>query len=103
LLHFRGRLDRMVKIGGRRVEPAEIEHALVAEPGVEEAAVIVEDHPRLGRRLLAFVAPEDNDGASLRRHLAGLFPGYMVPDAVRTLPALPRNDRGKIDHAALTP
>lgn len=101
LLHFRGRLDRMVKIGGRRVEPAEIERALLAEPGVEEAAAIASDHPRLGRRLIAFVAPESNDGTSLRRALARTLPAYMVPDTIRAIPALPRNTRGKVDHAAL--
>ena len=91
----------MVKIGGRRVEPAEIEHALVAEAGVEEAAVIASEHPRLGRRLLAFVSPDRCDGPSLRRALAAKLPAYMVPDAVRVVAALPRNARGKIDHAAL--
>lgn len=102
LFHFVGRMDRMVKIGGRRVEPAEVESELLRLSGVQEAAVIAEDHPRLGRRLLAFVAPQDLDAVSLRRALAARLPPYMVPDRLRALAALPRNHHGKIDFGALS-
>ena len=38
--HIHGRSDDTLKIGGRRVGPSEIESALVAQPGIAEAAVI---------------------------------------------------------------
>jgi len=47
-----GRADRQIKIRGFRVEPAEIETALAAEPGVAEAAVVFSEG-----ELVAFVVP----------------------------------------------
>ncbi|MER5772477.1 amino acid adenylation domain-containing protein, partial [Streptomyces sp. NPDC001985] len=41
------------------------------------------------------------DPQALRRHLAELLPGHMVPAAVVPLPALPLNRNGKVDRAAL--
>jgi acyl-CoA synthetase (AMP-forming)/AMP-acid ligase II/acyl carrier protein len=39
-LEFLGRLDRQLKVSGFRVEPAEIESALLAIPGIQQSAVI---------------------------------------------------------------
>jgi amino acid adenylation domain-containing protein len=40
-LEYLGRIDRQVKISGHRVEPGEVEAALLALPAVEQCAVIV--------------------------------------------------------------
>jgi acyl-coenzyme A synthetase/AMP-(fatty) acid ligase len=55
LFYFRGRIDRMVKIRGYRVEPGEVEAVLGAHPEVRQAAVIVHEDARLGKTLRAFV------------------------------------------------
>jgi acyl-coenzyme A synthetase/AMP-(fatty) acid ligase len=41
LLEFLGRTDQQVRIRGNRVEPAELEHALLQAPEVADAAVLV--------------------------------------------------------------
>jgi acyl-CoA synthetase (AMP-forming)/AMP-acid ligase II len=104
LYYFRGRIDRMVKIRGYRVEPAEVEAALVAHPGVREVAVVIVDHPKLGKRLRAYVVARDPrpEERALRRHLADRLPPYMVPDEVVLLESLIRTTTGKIDYQALT-
>ena len=38
-----GRLDDQLKIGGHRIEPGEIEHALLGCDGVKEAAVVFKE------------------------------------------------------------
>jgi L-proline---[L-prolyl-carrier protein] ligase len=102
LLHFRERIDRMVKIAGRRVEPAEVEAVLSVAEGVAEAAVIAAEDPRLGRYLVAFVTGQRGlDTKALRRHVGSRLPRYMVPDRIRQLDELPRTSNGKVDHAAL--
>ncbi|HEX2642892.1 MAG TPA: non-ribosomal peptide synthetase, partial [Thermoanaerobaculia bacterium] len=103
-LDLLGRLDGQLKVRGFRVEPAEVESALLACPGVLEAAVTV---PAGGwTRLAAFlaVAPEsdlDPCPTALRARLAERLPEFMLPSAFVLLPALPRTPTGKVDRAAL--
>lgn len=105
LLYFRGRIDRMVKIRGYRVEPGEVEAALAAHPSVRQAAVIAAEDARLGRVLRAFVATQEGAPAleerALRMFLAERLPPYMVPDRIAVVPELPRTSTGKIDYRAL--
>ncbi|UQA62186.1 AMP-binding protein [Polyangium aurulentum] len=105
LFYFRGRIDRMVKIRGYRVEPGEVEAALCTHPAVQQAAVIAHEDARLGKMLRGFVAArEGTDGATerdLRMYLAERLPPYMVPERITLLGDLPRTTTGKIDYAAL--
>ncbi|MBD0673879.1 non-ribosomal peptide synthetase [Streptomyces sp. CBMA156] len=99
-LEYLGRGDGQLKLRGYRIEPAEIESALTAHPGVAQAAALVRD----GRRLLAYAVP--GPGAEpgrdeLREHLAVRLPAYMVPDTVVVLDRLPLTPNGKLDPAAL--
>lgn len=108
-LDFLGRIDRQVKLRGFRIEPREIEDALLATGMVGQAAVILVEGDPSGpgvKRLAAYVTPRDGaaaDRAALRRALAGRLPDYMVPDAITLLPALPLNRNGKVEHARLPP
>jgi amino acid adenylation domain-containing protein len=98
-LEFLGRGDGQVKVRGFRIEPAEVEAALLALPGVAEAAAGAP-----GGRLTAWAAPRPGaalDGPSLRAALRASLPAYMVPAAVVVLDRLPLNANGKVDRAAL--
>jgi len=101
-LAFVGRRDQQVKIGGFRIEPAEIEHALRAHPAVVQAAVVVSE-PRPGdRRLVAYVTTSRPAGESeLRESLQRRLPSFMVPHAVVVLDDLPLTPNGKLARAAL--
>ena len=87
-----GRNDRQVKINGQRIEPEEIETALMQL--VPEAAVIVEED-----RLIAFYTGKES--ASLRKELGGILPGYMIPHSFTHVKEMPRMASGKIDRSAL--
>ena len=104
LFYFRGRIDRMVKVRGYRVEPGEVEAALSSHPAVRHAAIVVHEDPRLGKTLRAFVALRQDPVAGerdLRMFLAERLPPYMVPDRVFTLDELPLTPTGKVDYRAL--
>ncbi|MGA5063937.1 amino acid adenylation domain-containing protein [Streptomyces exfoliatus] len=97
-LEYLGRRDGQVKVRGFRVEPGEIETALLDRPEIGQAAVVLR-----GERLIAYVEapPERFDPDALRQALASRLPRYMVPAAFVRLDALPLAPGGKLDHRAL--
>ncbi|MEO9455651.1 amino acid adenylation domain-containing protein [Chromobacterium phragmitis] len=101
-LRFLGRLDQELKISGLRIDPAEVENALLACPGVREAAVIGLPLAGGGYALAAFLAADGQpDADSLRSQLAERLPAAAIPDRWQWLEQLPRNVNGKIDRKLL--
>jgi acyl-coenzyme A synthetase/AMP-(fatty) acid ligase len=100
-----GRRDRLVKILGNRVEPAEIEEALRSLPGVLEAAVVARPGTGGEPELAAFIVPVQPTPQDLRDRLAvalrGALPPYMQPSRFVFLPSLPLLPIGKVDTDAL--
>ncbi|TDP89071.1 beta-ketoacyl synthase N-terminal-like domain-containing protein [Labedaea rhizosphaerae] len=90
-----GRRDRQVKVRGFRVEPAEVEAALAALPGVRAARVIVRDGDLIG------YVEADVDPGPLRAAVAERLPQYAVPTAVVRVDRFPLTVTGKLDERAL--
>jgi amino acid adenylation domain-containing protein len=102
-LDFLGRADRQVKLHGYRIEPGEIESALMTHPAVREAIVRV-DEAASPARLVAYVmarAGETIDAGELRAHLQERLPIPMMPATFVALDAFPLTPTGKIDVVAL--
>ncbi|WP_423194302.1 amino acid adenylation domain-containing protein [Cupriavidus sp. H18C2] len=100
---YLGRIDDQVKIRGFRVEPGEIAAQLAALPGIRQAAVIAASADT-GVQLVGYAVPDAGaqpDAAALRRALAAVLPGHMVPAAIVLLDALPLTANGKLDRRAL--
>lgn len=98
-LYYLGRSDDQVKVRGQRLELGEVEHAVLAQPGVGAAAVLARD----GRLVAYVVAAESRsvDPTALEAGVAEELPGYMVPAAWVRLDALPLKPNGKIDRGLL--
>ncbi|HTJ69390.1 MAG TPA: amino acid adenylation domain-containing protein [Actinospica sp.] len=109
VLHFRGRVDRQVKISGHRIELGEIEAAARALHGLRSCAAIAVPGPDGSAEGLALFyvpdGPAEADGGDpllIRKQLADELPSYLVPAVVRSIGRLPVTGNGKLDHAALT-
>jgi acyl-coenzyme A synthetase/AMP-(fatty) acid ligase/aryl carrier-like protein len=103
-LDFLGRVDAMIKVRGFRIEPGEIEAALMQHPSISAAAVIARDHPSRERVLVAYVvsrASNDPSPDELRRFLTDRLPQSMVPTTVVFLDTLPLTANGKLDQRRL--
>jgi amino acid adenylation domain-containing protein len=101
-LEHLGRRDAQVKIGGQRVELAEIEAALRRLPGVAEAAVRhVGPDPRGLAAYLVLEPGARMDDAAIRAALAAELPPVMVPASYTRLADLPRTRSGKVEVSAL--
>lgn len=98
-LSFLGRLDRQIKVRGYRIEPGEVESALMGVPGVKACAVILRDG-RLGAWVAHGDAPPPTHGEVLRA-LRESLPEYMLPQSVEFLRELPLLPSGKVDLQAL--
>ncbi|WP_170979332.1 AMP-binding protein [Roseomonas sp. HF4] len=99
-----GRMDRMVKVNGMRVELAEVEAALRRSSEVAQAAVVAREAG--GRVLLVgFVVPADAAHAGLegrlREDLVHVLPAHMRPARIIAIGAIPLLPGGKRDEAAL--
>ncbi|MEM7251266.1 MAG: AMP-binding protein [Pseudomonadota bacterium] len=103
-LHILGRIDHQVKIQGFRVLPSEVEDLLLAEPQVQEAAVVSHVSEDGKPQLVAFLKVPDATTFSipgLRSKLRARMPRYMVPTRLYAQADFPRTYTGKVDRLAL--
>ncbi|MEU7633757.1 amino acid adenylation domain-containing protein [Nocardia sp. NPDC049220] len=104
-LEYRGRSDFQIKLRGFRIEPGEIEAALLALPEVAQTVVTAQSDPRTGDRLVAYLVASEGtagiDVTQVKSSLGAALPSYLVPSAFVVLDMLPLTANGKLDRAAL--
>lgn len=101
-IEFIGRLDDQIKISGYRIDPLEIEAALISLSDVQEAAIVAITQTSGNTCLVAHIASNSiYDIARLRTALKDQLPAPMLPSVVAMHVALPKNSSGKIDRKQL--
>ncbi|MFJ2234793.1 amino acid adenylation domain-containing protein [Streptomyces sp. NPDC087859] len=107
-LEVLGRVDDQMKIRGFRVDPAEVEAALVSHPEIGQAMVVARSRAGGDRDLIAYVTPTSPPAggekvlrARLRSALAEVLPGHMIPAAFHAVERLPVTPGGKLDRRAV--
>jgi acyl-coenzyme A synthetase/AMP-(fatty) acid ligase/3-hydroxymyristoyl/3-hydroxydecanoyl-(acyl carrier protein) dehydratase len=93
----RGRIDGVVKVGGRRVSLPAMERALNGIDGVEDATLLaVDDDSGRGSQVLAVVVATDVRATALKDALAGEFERSTLPRRFLFVEELPREASGKL-------
>ncbi len=103
-IEFLGRNDNQVKIHGYRVEPGEIECALLQHESVREAVVIAREFAAGEKRLAAYIVCRQNripTADELRDFLKTRLAAHVIPSDFVLLKSLPLNPNGKVDRRAL--
>jgi amino acid adenylation domain-containing protein len=100
---YLGRIDRMVKKNGFRVELGEIEHGLQSHPRVVDAASLAVYEEDFSCRLIAVVQTLEGweDTAELRDWCQKGLPYYMIPDEFAYVEKMPKTSTDKTDYQTL--
>jgi amino acid adenylation domain-containing protein len=104
-LEFVGRRDDQVKVRGFRIEPSEVEDALIRNGAIRSAAVMARGNPPGERDLVAYIVCRPGPAPTvteLRSDLRTRLPAYLIPSSFVVLDALPLTPSGKVDRRALT-
>jgi len=109
-IQFLGRIDRQIKVRGYRIEPGEIENAIMKHGGFKETLVMTCLDKKSNQRLTAFIVPETHVNEEqfsaiilkLKERLKNILPAYMLPDQFIKIEKLPLLINGKIDFNALS-
>jgi acyl-CoA synthetase (AMP-forming)/AMP-acid ligase II len=99
-LRYVCRVDQMLKVGGMRLDPSEVEAAMIEQPGITSCAVVGISTEERGTRLIGFFTGT-GDGEKIRRALLQRLPRYMVPDECYLEAELPQTTSGKVDRKVL--
>lgn len=101
-LYVSGRKDDLLKVGGYRIDPREIENAMMSTGLLLEVSVLGVEDDLLGMRLAAVatpLGPELSERSLLALCLVTL-PRHKLPGEVRFVPSLPKFPSGKVDKGA---
>ena len=91
-----GRRSPFIKIGGNRVEPAEVESTLRSHPAVREALVYPLRQGQTDEAIGAMVAASNVSEQELLQHCADHLEAFKCPRQIDVKDELPRTEQGKI-------
>ena len=101
-LHLSGRIGALINVAGRKVNPREVEAALLSMPEIGDAAVLGVPDAARGEALVAcLVSRERLSRETVLSRLRAELAEHKLPRRLIFLPEIPRNARGKIDRRAL--
>lgn len=101
-----GRRKDLINRGGEMIAPAEIEAALLAVPGVADAAVFGVPHATLGEEIAAAVVPAEPERAPglvavVQSSLRAALGHGRLPASLHVVNAIPRTAGGKLQRRIL--
>jgi acyl-CoA synthetase (AMP-forming)/AMP-acid ligase II/thioesterase domain-containing protein/acyl carrier protein len=103
-LTLTGRVKELINRGGEKVSPAEVDAALMAQPGVQEAAVFAIPHPTLGEEVAAAVVAQPGvtlNAGALTAALLTCLAGFKLPRRFFFIDDIPKGETGKVNRRTL--
>ena len=105
-LSLKGRDKEMINVGGKKVNPIEVESALMTVDGIADCACVARHDDVLGEVVEACIVSSDKDASELsddqiRAAVGRLVEAYKVPRYIRRVVSIPRTSSGKIKRLEL--
>lgn len=101
-LLFLGRKDQQLSLRGYRIEPGEVESALVRRDDIDDAVVRIRNNQLVAYLMLSSRPKQVQQWfGELQSHLTHSLPNYMIPSALVLLDEIPLTSNGKVDRVAL--
>lgn len=99
LFRFISRKNEMINVGGYKVNPEEVETALLAIAGVRQALVYGKSNSVLGNVICTDIVPDDGyklDAVDIKQALQGILQDFKIPRRIRFVETLPLTRTGKL-------
>lgn len=104
-LFLTGRVKEQINRGGEKINPREVDDALMAHPIIESAASYSIPHVTLGEDIAAAVVlmpGQMQNESEIRKFLENRLAKFKIPQTIIFLDTLPINAVGKIDRKKLS-
>jgi acyl-CoA synthetase (AMP-forming)/AMP-acid ligase II len=98
-IFIQGRENDIIKSGGHRINPNDIEEAIAELAGVGEVVVVGVNDEILGQTIKAVIVPKPGacvDAVAIKAHCLRRLPAYKVPKYIEFNSELPRTASGKV-------
>ncbi|MGV9328268.1 benzoate-CoA ligase family protein [Streptosporangium sandarakinum] len=99
--HYKGRVDDLLRVGGKWVAPAEVENCLLGHPAVAECAVVGYQVDGLTLPRAFVVAAGEVTARELQDFVRARLAPHKYPRDVRFVDELPETASGKLNRLAL--
>jgi acyl-CoA synthetase (AMP-forming)/AMP-acid ligase II len=100
-LRIVGRISDIINVAGKKVNPFEVEAALLRCAGVREAVVFGRASSRRNEEVVACVVAQDVTESDLLESCRRRLSGWQVPKRIFLIDRIPVNERGKFSRREL--
>lgn len=104
-LYLKGRLKEIINVGGKKVNPNDVEVLLKKIPFISDCACVAYPDPHMGEVVKAFIVNSEQanyDELEIKKYIQDKLPNYMRPQYYVHVESIPRTSNGKIQRLKLT-
>ena len=102
-LHIHGRADRLIISGGEKVDPVQVEAAIISIEGVRDAWIVAEEHSEWGAQIVCILNTDTKiSQKELTEILKPKLSTYKIPKRWIFTESMPYTPHGKRDKGQIT-
>lgn len=95
-IYIVGRIKQLINVGGKKVNPREVEDVIMEYPGVEDCAVMGVRKSDGGESVKSLIVGKGIKNTDIYKHCLEKLSRYKCPVLIEFVDKIPRNNMGKI-------